>query len=51
MIYEEQDNLAEAVKLLKRVVEIDEQLGHPDLEEDREALERVRGKVSTDENG
>ena len=51
MIYEKQDKLAQAVKLLERAVELEEQLGHPDLEEDHAELERVRGKVSTDENG
>ena len=31
--------------LLERVVEIDERVGLPDLEQDRRVLERVRGKL------
>jgi len=31
--------------LLERVVEIDERVGHPNLERDRETLERIRKKA------
>jgi hypothetical protein len=37
--------LPKTVELLERVVEIDERVGHPDLESDRKTLERVKRKA------
>ena len=44
-LYEDRERYAEALPLLERAAEIDEQIGSPNLESDREALERVRRKV------
>ena len=41
MIYRSQGQFAEAVEALRRVVELDEQVQHPDLESDRAALRQV----------
>jgi tetratricopeptide (TPR) repeat protein len=45
VLYEGMERYDEAVELLERVVETDERVGHPDLESDRETLERIRKKV------
>lgn len=44
-VYEDRERYGEALPLLELVVEVDDQMGHPDLESDREVLERVRRKV------
>ncbi len=41
MIYKKQGDLAKAEPYMARTVEIDEAIGHPDLEQDRKALEQV----------
>ena len=41
MIYRSQGQLAEAVEALRRVVELDQQAQHPDLESDRAMLDQV----------
>ena len=45
LLCEDQGRLNEALPLLERVVEIDERVGLPDLEQDRRVLERVQGKL------
>ena len=45
LLCEDQGRLDEALPLLERVVEINERVGLPDLEQDRRVLERVRGKL------
>jgi len=45
LLYEDQGRPEEALPLLERVVEIDEQVGLPDLEQDRRVLERVRAAL------
>lgn len=44
-LYREQGDLEQAVALLERVVEIEEQAGLPDLEMDRRALAQVRDEL------
>jgi tetratricopeptide (TPR) repeat protein len=46
LLYERQERLAEALPLLERVVETDERVRLPNLEQDRRVLERVRRKLS-----
>lgn len=41
-IYLQQGNLEKAEEYMSRTVKIDEEIGHPDLEQDRAALERIR---------
>jgi tetratricopeptide (TPR) repeat protein len=45
LLYEDMERYSEAVELLERVVKIYERVGHPDLTEAREALERIRQKA------
>jgi hypothetical protein len=44
-IYKDQADLAKAEQYMARTVEIDEAIGHPDLESDRRALEEVRAEI------
>ncbi|MCB8917149.1 MAG: tetratricopeptide repeat protein [Ardenticatenaceae bacterium] len=46
LLYEDQARLAEALPLLEQVVAIDEKVGLPDLESDRQVLNRVRQKLA-----
>lgn len=41
MIYRAQGHLAEAVEALRKVVELDEQRQHPDLESDTAILRQI----------
>ena len=43
-IYEDMNDLAQAEEYITLAVEIEEQIGHPDLEDDRKGLARVRAK-------
>ncbi len=45
LLLDEMDRTAEAVTYLKQCVALDEAIGHPDLESDRAALDRVQGKL------
>jgi hypothetical protein len=45
LLLDEISRTAEAVTYLEQNVALDEAIGHPDLESDRAALERVRGKL------
>lgn len=45
MIYKKQGNLAKAEQYMARTVAIDEAIGHPDLESDRKALEKLRLEI------
>ncbi|MCI5115415.1 MAG: tetratricopeptide repeat protein, partial [Candidatus Electrothrix sp. AX1] len=42
--YEDMDDLVKAEEYIALAVEIEEQIGHPDLENDRKGLERLRAK-------
>ena len=46
MIYRAQGDLGRAVAELEQVVELDRQVGHPDLQSDTEMLRRVRQELS-----
>jgi tetratricopeptide (TPR) repeat protein len=45
--YEKQGDLAKAEQYISRAVQLAEEIGHPDLEEWRGGLERVRAKMSS----
>ena len=45
MIYEDQGNYREALRLLEQVIELDRRLGHPDLRRDMESFRRIRQKL------
>jgi tetratricopeptide (TPR) repeat protein len=49
LLYDKQGRIEEAFPLLERAIEIERRLGHPDAEKDAAYVERLRGKVSTDE--
>jgi hypothetical protein len=51
MIYKALGDLAEAERLLTRTVELDEAIGHPDLESDRAALQQVRSMIQSGGGG
>ena len=44
-IFADQGRLADAVSFMERVVEIDKEIRHPDLEDDRAALEMLRQQL------
>jgi tetratricopeptide (TPR) repeat protein len=44
-IYQEQNELSKAEEYISRTVQLDEEIGLPDLAEDREALERIRAQL------
>jgi len=44
MVHQEFGDLAKAEELMTAVVALDEEMGHPDLESDRSALERIKGQ-------
>jgi len=44
-IYEEQGKISEAITLLARTVAIDEKIGHPNLESDREYLNKLKRQL------
>jgi len=46
MVYEGEENYAEATRLLEQVVAIDEAIEHPDLESDRATLARLRKRAT-----
>jgi Tfp pilus assembly protein PilF len=45
LTYAEQGDLAKAEQHISRAVQLEEEIGHPDLEKDRKGLERVRAKL------
>lgn len=45
VIYEDQENYREALRLLEQVIELDRRIGHPDLRRDMETFRRVRQKL------
>ena len=47
MIYRAQGELGQAVAELEQVVELDRQVGHPDLQSDTEMLHRVRQELAS----
>ena len=46
MLHEKKGNFSEAVRMLERVVAIEEQVGHADLESDRAELERFKKRLA-----
>ncbi len=48
IIHEERREYREAVRLLEEAVGIERRLGHPDLQQDLEALARVRAKLTAE---
>jgi tetratricopeptide (TPR) repeat protein len=51
LLLDKMGRTAEAVEYLQQNVALDEAIGHPDLDSDRAALERVRGKLGKAGNG
>ena len=51
MIHRAQGELGRAVAELERVVELDRQVGHPDLQSDTEMLHRVRQELAGSDPG
>ena len=45
LTYEDQGDLAKAEQYISRVVQLAEEIGHPSLEEYREALEDIRAEL------
>ena len=45
MIYKDQGDLAQAEQYMARTVELDEAIGHPDLESDRKILAELRAEI------
>jgi hypothetical protein len=43
--YEDQGDLVKAEQYMSRAVQLKEEIGHPDLEEDRKYLEELRAKL------
>jgi hypothetical protein len=44
-LHQEQGNLTKAEVYMSQTVQIDEEIGHPDSEQDRTALERIRQRM------
>jgi hypothetical protein len=51
MIHRAQGELGRAVAELEQVVELDRQVGHPDLQSDTEMLHRVRQELAGPDPG
>ena len=51
MIHRAEGELDRAVAELEQVVELDRQVGHPDLQSDTEMLERVRQELASPDPG
>ena len=51
MIHRAEGELGRAVAELERVVELDRQVGHPDLQSDTEMLRRVRQEQASSDPG
>ena len=51
MIYRAKGELDRAVAELEQVVELDRQVGHPDLQSDTEMLRRVRQELASSDPG
>ena len=51
MIHRAQGELGRAVAELEQVVELDRQVGHPDLQSDTEMLDRVRQELAGSDPG
>jgi tetratricopeptide (TPR) repeat protein len=51
MIHRAQGELDRAVAELEQVVELDRQVGHPDLQSDTEMLQRVRQELASSDPG
>jgi hypothetical protein len=51
MIHRAQGELDRAVAELGQMVELDRQVGHPDLQSDTEMLHRVRQELANSESG
>ena len=51
MIYRAQDRLAEAVEQLRRVVERDELVQHPDLEDYKAVLAEMEAELAAQSGG
>lgn len=51
MIYRAQGELGRAVAELEQIVELDRQVGHPDLQSDTEMLHRVRRELAGPDAG
>ncbi|WP_420208879.1 tetratricopeptide repeat protein [Candidatus Electronema sp. JC] len=45
MIYKEQGDLAKAEPYMSRAAQLEEEIGHPDLEKDRAALAALRAQL------